>query len=404
MERLLVILAIALIHFAVSRAVFAQITINVPKIPKIGKPKPDSGREGNNTGKENGQVSNNGRSVPNLIYGPMRPTSTPAFIKSSVYVQAKTHNEYWKMKGQSNYSSWVPLIRFNQFYNEEKQLNYSVDYVNPDGSAWYSEKLESSGRNADRTVLYQSPSPWGGVLDTKSTAATGVFSFRIKSDDTGEVIYQGKFKVGKVSTANGRPDKNKFDFFVDHDWLLPYGTIGFHHAIDQSGAMPLLVSFWINGSPDASDLEGRMFFNGKQIASTVDGGGASAYDERTTDMLAAFSAKDRWQRWQFQWRNVLFDNNGTFNKENFQNAFFMDKNPGAYTVKVFHKGTQIREMSFTVGADGRYAKPAYSDQVFIPYHTILLPAKVSGADPKTSAVAWKTDSFYGNPIMGFLIQ
>lgn len=404
MQRLFVIVAIALVHFAVSRAAFGQFNINIPKIPKIDKPKPENGKTGNVTGNGNNNVSNNGKSGPNLIYGPMRPTGTPQLIKSSIYVQAKTHNEYWKMKGQSNYSSWVPLIRFNQFYNEEKQLNYSVDYFNPDGSAWYSEKLQSSGRNADRTVVYKSESPYGGVLDTKSTAATGVFSFKIKSDDTGEVIYQGKFKVGKVSTANGRPDKNKFDFFVDHDWLLPYGTIGFHHAIDQSGAMPLLVSFWINGSPDASDLEGRMFFNGKQIATTVDGGGASAYDERTTDMIAAFSAKDRWQRWQFQWRSVLYDNNGTFNKELFQNAFFMDKNPGAYTVKVFFKGTQIREMSFTVGGDGRFAKPAYADQTFIPYHTILLPAKVAGADPKTSAVSWKTDSFYGNPVAGFAIQ
>lgn len=403
MERLIVILAIAVIHFAVSRTAFAQITINVPKIPKIGKPKQDTGRDGNGTGKGNGTTSNNnnGRSDSNLIYGPMRPTSTPQLIKSSIYVQAKTHNEYWKMKGQSNYSSWVPLIRFNQFYNEENQLNYSVDYFNPDGSAWYSEKLESSGRNADRTVKYESPSPWGGVLDTKSTAATGVFSFKIKSDDTGEVIYQGKFKVGKVSTANGGSYKNKFEFFVDHDWLLPYATLGFHHAIDQSGAMPPLVSFWINGSPDASDLDGRIFFNGKQIGSTAEAGGASAYDERTTDMLAAFSAKDRWQRWQFQWRNVLFDNNGTFNKDNFKNAFFVDKNPGTYTVKVFQKGTQIREMSFTVGADGRFEKPSYSDQVFIPYHTVLLPAKVSGADPKTKAAAWKTDSFYGNPVSGF---
>lgn len=404
MERLLVILAITLIHFAVSRAVFAQITINVPKIPKIGKPKPDSARNGVETGKGNdGTATTNGRSV-NLIYGPMRPTSTPAFMKGSVYVQAKTHNEYWKMKGQRNYSSWVPLIRFNQFYNEEKVLNYSVDYFNPDGSAWYSEKLESSGRNADRTVKYQSPSPWGGVLDTKSTAATGLFSFKIKSDDTGEVIYQGKFKVEKVSTANGGPDKNKFEFFVNHDWLLPFGQIGFHHAIDESGAMPPLVSVWLNGSPEASDLDGQIFYQGKQIGSTKEAGGASAYDERTTDMIPAFSPQNRWQRWQFQWRNVLFDNNGTFNRELFKNAFFIDKNPGQYTVKIFYKGTQIRELAFKVGSDGRFECPAYADQVFIPYHTILLPAKVSSADPKTNANAWKTEAFYANPVSGFAVQ
>lgn len=404
MQRLIVIIAITMIHFTVSRAVFSQITINVPKIPKIDKPKPDSGKNGVDTTKKDGNAGVNTNRDSKVIYGPMRPTGTPQLIKSSIYVQAKTHNEYWKMKGQRNYSSWVPLIRFNQFYNEEKRLNYSVEYFNPDGSLWYSEKLESSGRNADRTVLYQSPSPWGGILDTKSTPATGMFSFKITNDDTKEVLYQGKFKVGKFSTANGGPDKNKFEFFVDHDWLMPYGTIGFHFSIDTVGGMPPLVSFWIKGSPDAADLEGRMFYQGKQIGSTKDGGGASDYDQRTTDGAAAFAPLNRWKRWQFQWRNVLFDNNGTFNRDNFPNAFYLDKNPGVYTVKVFHKGAQIRELEFTVGSDGRFVKPAYADQVFIPYHTIVLPVKVTAPDEKWNAASWKTDSFYANPVANFAIQ
>jgi hypothetical protein len=388
----------------VSRAVFAQITVNVAKIPKIGKPKADTGREGVDSGKKDGNSGTNANGDNKVIYGPMRPTGTPQLIKSSIYVQAKSHNEYWKMKGQRNYSSWVPLIRFNQFYNEEKQLNYSVDYFNPDGSAWYSEKLESSGRNADRTVKYQSPSPWGGILDTKSTAATGMFGFKITNDDTREVLYHGKFKVGKFSTANGGPDKNKFEFFVDQDWLMPYGSIGFHHSIDTVGGMPPLVSFWIKGSPDASDLEGRIFYKGAQIGSTKDGGGASDYDERATDMSAAFAPLNRWKRWEFQWNKVLFDNNGTFNRERFPNAFYVDKNPGVYTVKVFHRSVQIREIEFTVGADGRFAKPTYADQLFIPYHTIVLPVKVTAPDEKWNAASWKTDSFYANPVSGFTIQ
>lgn len=393
---------LTLVHFAVSRTVFSQITINIPKIPKIGKPKPDSSRNGVDTSKTDGTTGVNSGSK--VIYGPMRPTGTPQLIKSTIYVQAKSHNEYWKMKGQRNYSSWVPMIRFNQFYNNEKPLNYTVEYFNPDGSSWYSEKLESSGRNADRTVLYQSPSPYGGILDTKSTAATGIFAFKITNDDTKELLYQGKFKVGKFSTANGGPDKNKFEFFVDHDWLMPYGTIGFHLSIDEVGGMPPLVSVWIKGSPDAADLDGRIFYKGKQIGSTKEAGGASDYDERTTDMSAAFAPLNRWKRWQFQWRDVLFDNNGTFNRDNFPNAFYVDKNPGVYTVKIFNKGVQIRELEFTVGSDGRFVKPAFADQVFIPYHTFVVPVKVTAPDEKWNGVAWKTESFYSNPISGFGVE
>ena len=405
MQRLLAILAITLVHFGVSRAVFAQVTTNIPKIPKISKPKQDTGRVGTDTMKDGGTGGNGaGNRGGKVIYGPMRPTSTPVLVKSSIYVQAKTHNEYWKMKGQRNYSSWVPMIRFDQFYNNEKELTYTVEYFNPDGSAWYSEKLESSGRNADRCVVYKSPSPYAGVLDTKSTAATGTFSFKITNDDTKEVLYKGKFKVGKFSTANGGPDKNKFEFFVDHDWLMPYGTIGFHLSVDEVGGMPPLVSVWLKGSPDASDLDGRIFYQGKQIGSTKENGGASDYDERTTDMSAAFAPLNRWKRWQFQWRNVLFDNNGSFNRDNFPNAFYVDKNPGVYTVKIFNKGVQIRELAFTVGSDGRFAAPSYSDQIFIPYHTLVLPVNVTAPDEKWNALSWKTDSFYANPVAGFTAQ
>ncbi|QYO65666.1 hypothetical protein [Leptolyngbya sp. 7M] len=152
------------------------------------------------------------------------------------------------MKGQRNYSSWAPLTKFKSFYNEEKPLNYSVAYFNPNGTPWYSEKLEAKGRNADRTVVYESPSPWGETLDTKSTDATGVFSFKITNDDTKELLYEGKFKVGKFSTANGGQDKNNFEFFLGHDWLMSYGMIGFHHSLDEVGGMPPLMSVWIKGT------------------------------------------------------------------------------------------------------------------------------------------------------------
>lgn len=411
MYKTALLIAVAIIHFAVSQSAFSQITINLPKMPKIGKPKIDTGKTGdavsqdkNTTTNDNtqGQQKNgNGKN----IYPAMRPSSTPVLLKNSIYVQAQTHNEYWKAPGQSNYSSWVPLIRFDHFYNNEKRLNYTVEYFNPDGSAWYTEKLEqSSSSAADRTVRFESPSPWGGILDTKSTIGIGVYSFKITNQDTKEILYQGKFKTGKFSTANGRPDKNKFQFFVDHDWLMPFGMIGFHHALDKVGGMPLLVSVWMKGDVSASELEGRIFYKGQQIGSTKDGGGASDYDERTTDMAAAFSPLTRWKRWEFQWRNFLFDNNGTFNRENFPNAFYADKNPGEYTVKIYRNGTQIRELGFNIGADGKYSVPAYTDQVFMPYHRIILPVKVMGTDEKWNANAWKTEAFYGNPLTGFVIQ
>lgn len=394
--------AIAALALA-ANSVSAQITIKMPNIKISGqKPKTDGP-----TTKDAGTVDNGKSTAKGAepLYRLQRPNGTPVLLKDSIYVQAKTHNEYWKMPNQRSYSSWVPLLRFSHFYNNEKPLNYTVEYFNPDGTPWYSEKLEQGNTAADRTVLFQSPSPYGGILDTKSTAATGIFSFKIIDQDTKTVLFQGKFKVGKFSTSyNPQQEKNKADFFVDHDWLMPFGVIGFHHAIDEVGGMPPLISVWMKGPVEASELEGRVFYKGAQIASTKDGDGASGvgdYDARYTQFAPSHSPLNIWKRWQFQWGKLRFDNNGTFNRDRFPGTHYADKNPGDYVVKIYRNGEQVRELGFTIDAAGRIAVPPYSDQIFLPYYRVVVPVKVIGTAEKWNANEWKTGSFYGNPLNGF---
>lgn len=404
-RKLITTAAVFAMFAAALTTVPAQITVKLPNI-KVVKPDKDKTKDTTTTTNTDGQIKNN-KPDSKQLYQNQRPNGAPVLLKNSIYVQAKIHDEYWKMPNQKNYSSWVPLIRFSQFYNNEKELNYTVEYYNPDGSAWYSEKLESSGRNADRTVLYQSPSPYAGVLDTKSTNGTGVYPFKIINQDTKEILYQGKFKVGKFSRAYSPQEKNKFDFFVEHDWLLPFGMIGFHHSDIEIGGVPPLVSVWLKGDVGASELEGRVFYQGRQIASTKDGDGASGvsdYDNRSSEYAAAFVPNNIWKRWEFSWGNFRVDNNGGFNRDYYPKAHYADKNPGEYTVKIYRGGTQIREMIFTVGADGKFVAPAYTNQIPLPYHRIILPVKIIGTTEKWDAAAWKTDSFYGNPLSGFTVQ
>jgi hypothetical protein len=400
-----VILIVFVIILAAGNDTSAQFTIN---LPKIVKPKSDQTKTG---------VDPNGRDAADhtqsrpktadgkFVYPPQRPNSTPVLLKNSIHIQTVKHNEYWKMPNQSNYSSWVPRLRFDLFYNNDKKLNYTVEYFNPDGSLWFSDKLEQSNSlDAERCVLFQTPSPWGGVLNTKSTAATGVFSFKITNDDTKEVLYQGRFKVGKFSISHDpQREKNKVEFFVDHDWLIPFAQIGFHHAISEIGGMPLLASFWLKGPIEKDELEGRVFYKGQQIASTNENGGVNSREERYSDSAPAFAPQNVWKQWEMQWNDFLVDNNGTFNRDNYPKAFYADKNPGDYTVRLYRNGAQIREMNFTVGADGRIVTPAYTSQIFIPYYRTLFPAKVGGTE-KWGVNDWKTDAFYGNPLSGFAVQ
>lgn len=342
------------------------------------------------------------KSSSDNIYKNTRPTNVPVLLKNSIYVQARTHNEYWKMPSQRNYSSWIPSIRFNQFYNNEKSLNYSVEYFNPDGSIWFSETLETGSSNADRTVSFKSPNPYNN-LQTKSTAAIGIYSFKITNQDTKEVIFQGKFKVGKFSTSDNPQEKNKVEFFVEHDWLLPFGMVGFSHEDLEIGGIPLEVSVWLKGMVRADELEGRIFYKGQQINLAQDAiykNKVMDYDERTTEFAAPYAPNNTWKRWQFQWHNFRFDNNGTFQRDNYPNAFYADKNPGEYTVKIYRNGAQIRELSFSIGTDGKIVVPNYSNQIPLPYYRVILPVKILGAE-KWDSISWKADAFYGNPISGF---
>src|SRR5688500_855293 len=125
MKRNLVLMFAFLIVIATGwSAASAQFTVKLPKIKvekpeiKVEKPVKEQPNAKETTTTTNGKV-NPTTSDTKLIYALQLPTNAPVFLKNSVYVQAKTHDEYWKMKGQRNYSSWVPLIRFDQFYNEE---------------------------------------------------------------------------------------------------------------------------------------------------------------------------------------------------------------------------------------------------------------------------------------------
>lgn len=387
------------------QTVTAQFPIKIPKLPKTEKPKSEQSKtdENNKVQTEGTTPSQPTRLGSENIYKNTRPTNVPVLLKNSIYVQAKTHNEYWKMPNLRNYSSWIPSIRFNQFYNNDKPLKYTVEYFNPEGSLWFSEILETGSSNADRTVSFNSPNPYEN-LKTKSTAGTGVYSFKITNQYTKEVIFQGKFKVSKFIASDIPQEKNKVGFFVEHDWLLPFGMVGFDHGDLEIGGIPLEVSVWLKGTVKADELEGRIFYKGQQIKLVEDAiykNRVLDYDERTTELAAPFAPNNTWKRWLFQWHNFRFDNNGSFLRDNYPNAFYADKNPGEYTVKIYRKGTQIRELSFTIGTDGRILVPVYSNQIPLPYYRVILPVKILETE-RWNFTNWKTDAFYGNPISGFI--
>jgi hypothetical protein len=105
----------------------------------------------------------------------------------------------------------------------------------------------------------------------------------------------------------------------------------------------------------------------------------------------------------FYWKNFVVENNDWIRSKQPERTLTKDK-PGEYTVKVFYRGSQVREAKFTIDQKGWIAPNQFSSQMFLPNDTVLIPVKVMGTLDKWNPAAWKTDAFYGNPLSGFTAQ
>lgn len=379
-----------------SVAVPAQFPIKLPKITKAEKPRPASTEPSTptNTGRsQNSQSSTkSGR-----VYENQTPSGTPVVIQPLVFIQAANSNDYWKMPNVRGATSWIPEINLQLFWDDSSPLQTFAEYYNPDGSLWFTEQLQTAGKTL------RSNETWS-LINSKSTNAIGVYSVKVKNKANGAVIYAGKFKVNKFLASFNTADKNKLGFYVDHDWLVPLGMVSFDTGDLTKGAPERpAFSVWLKGKIEYTELEAQLYLNGKMIASKQVNSGASA-DERISKFSVPFDTGNIIKRWVIEFENVVFANGNPYYAESYANSHFVEKNPGQYTFKLLRNGTQVREFSFNVGADGRFVRPAYSDSFIFPQHGILIPAKVMGNTEKWNTMAWKTEMFYGNPIAGFSAQ
>ena len=167
-------------------------------------------------------------------------------ITNSLYVKAPTQNDY---------SSWFPQVDFDVLYAAgAPKLRYTAEWSNPDGSLWFSEPLEYEHFGSDFPHLR---SPYESVdLDPKAIVATGTYGLKITDTKTSQTIFQGKFKVNKML-----PDptlKNKNLFYVENDWNLPIGYVGFAKSYtDYEVHTRPMAFFWFKGVPDTNQIGRR---------------------------------------------------------------------------------------------------------------------------------------------------
>ncbi|MGI8788319.1 MAG: hypothetical protein ACR2HG_11220 [Pyrinomonadaceae bacterium] len=386
------------------QTISAQFPIKIPKIskPKIEQPKTDESKSDANPSVPNNPKSNDNRSARTsnqkeyLEDPPM--TNVPQFLIETLEIKAHNENKYVKAPSQNDYSSWLPQVSFDVLYAEDApKLRYTAEWFNPDGSLWFSEPLEFNNSSGDFPTLR---SPYESVdVNPKAIVALGTYGLKLTDTKTSQTVFQGKFKVSKML-----PDpklKNKNLFYVENDWMLPIGYVGFLKTYtDYDVHTRPMVFFWFKGVPANDKFEGELYFNNQRIATTDKGGHVNKYAERGED---CFMARDLCadSLVGFEWDNFVVDNSPNARQNN-PNGYFTNDHAGEYTVKVFYNGDQVREAKFTIDAKGLPTRNAFSEQVFLNDYRVIVPVKIVGTTEKYNAASWKTDSFYGNPLKGFV--
>lgn len=383
---------------ALSAAASGQFPIKIPSLPKTEKVKTPANEPAKQP--STGQPQNAPAARGQRTYENHDPTDTPVVIHPRVFIEAANSRTYWKMPNASNTTSWLPEIKVHLFWSDQTPLQTVAEWYNPDGSLWFTERLQTAGK------MLRSTETWT-LMDTKSTNAAGFYSVKVKNKADGSALYTGKFKVNKFLNSFNAADKNKLGFYVDHEWLLPLGLVHFDSADLSLGLNRTVFAVWLKGFFDHTELTAQLSYNGKVIASREVTSGAANDDRMSTVMVP--QVKDNIiKQWAVWFPRVVIHNGNDYDTEDdpefFKNAHFIDRNPGKYTFTMLRKGAPIREFSFTVGSDGRFVRPAYSDSFAVPYHGILVPAKVIGTSEKWNATSWKTEMFYGNTINGFTLQ
>ncbi len=328
---------------------------------------------------------------------PPQATDKPELLKTSLDIRCDTWAKYWKLPNESNYTSWVPQVKFKVLYAGTAKLRLTAEYFTPDGKPWFTETLKQDMiNNAEKTVgIITDRVP--GRFDGKATIDTGLFGVKIVDSGDGSVLFQGKFKVGKFKWGPSIPMfKNQYDFFVDQDWNLPIGYIWLNWK--DKNAPPPTVSMWIKGETRLDDLEAKLFYNGEQIATTDDMGAVHSVQQRYPNSLEN-KETHRWELFDFEWYKFKYAVTAA-GRNMFKQARFMNDMNGNYTVKVFHKGVQIREASFSVSG-GNLADNGVASANKFGDGKVLIPVKVMGNYDKWNSATWQADAFYSNPLTGF---
>ena len=292
--------------------------------------------------------------------------------------------------------TWHPKMQFMLQGDNPSGVSFSVKFT-AGGKAWAEVPCEDL--NGTWTCQKMPPEKW--------SRETGMFGFELWMKNalagTDAVFYSGTFKVGKYfdgrpAPAYAKEDKNCFEYYVDHDWALPFGFVTLWTG-QNSEPLGLRAFMWFKfGYPEPSrnEITSHVFYKGAEVCKTESSDGEQYLSEAID--VSDTKGNTRWTR-----RMLYLDDckAKVQNPSMYPKAFQLDKNPGEYEIKVLVKGQLARVAKFTINPDGTLADPIGKVN---PMNTsrAILPVKVVSTQLPYDKEAWKTGMLYGNPLKDFV--
>ncbi|MBV9868881.1 MAG: hypothetical protein JO316_26345 [Abitibacteriaceae bacterium] len=331
-----------------------------------------------------------------------RAADGPTLLKRTVMVELHRFERYWPnpkaKEPQYNTYSWVPLVQFEILGPVPGGSQFVAEFMKADGSPWMSVNLPTEEVGDDIDTVIKMPVPDDSAIEKKGITAIGTFPFkiRLKNEVAGknEVFFSGKYQVTKYPLPRvPAGDKNKTDFCTVEDWRVPIGFLWLNPKLDEN-VPALSAQMWFRGTGSNHVMQAVLFKDGKQIDT------ATGNDEQTLHTPSSDDINN-WELWTFTFIKVRGFNKDT-SANNWEGTYFLDKNPGDYEIKVLRKDNLARTAKFSVGADGKIVDNGVAAQNKLGGIRLVLPVTVKDtADGKINPLAWKTQAFYGNPLVGF---
>lgn len=333
--------------------------------------------------------------------------------KPSIQITLQVHKGY---KGDPETWSWTPTIDFRVNGPVTAGSQLSVEYGLPTNQSWlkFDCRTEEAG-----------PYSWLGVEkcglnppDEKAVTYTGSVDFRItlKNELEGKsaTLLSGKFKVEKFheGVVDLPKFKNNFVYYVNYDWNLPIAYV-YDEALSywekpsykmvpaSMNRSSLMAAFWFKGSNKAllySKSAAYLYYQGQLVAQAVsEGSTCEVLDLPETNQ----DSPNGYCRSMFHFlKALLWDKSPS---SAVQDYFPMYKNPGEYEIKVLLNGKLARTAKFTMGTNYQLVDTGIGKQNNLGTGRIVVPVQIIGDQDGTwDRNAYKTDTFFGNPLSGFV--